>query len=81
MCVCVYTCRYQSVPSLLLALTDAVQSFLYICIVCLHACVCVHCMYACMYVLYAFYACIVCFVRMCGCIVCMYVYMYVCMHE
>ena len=36
-CVFVYMCTYQSVQRPSLALADAVQSFLYTCIVCMHA--------------------------------------------
>jgi hypothetical protein len=76
--VCVYVCIVcvcvcdQSVQTLSLALTNAVQSFLYICIVCMYVCMhaCMHLsMYACMYVCIS--ACMH---------VCIHAYMYACMH-
>jgi hypothetical protein len=81
MCVCVYTCTYQSVQILSLDLADAVQSFLYICIVCMRVLyACMYCMYVCTYVcvvlceLYVLYCMYVLYVLY----VCMYVCMYVC---
>jgi hypothetical protein len=81
MCICVYTCTYQPVQILSLDLADDVQSFLYICIVCMRVLyVCMYCMprYVCMYVcMYVMY-CVNC---MYVCTVCMYVFhvcMYVC---
>jgi hypothetical protein len=65
MCVCVYVCKYPSMQSLSLALADAVQSFLYTCIVCMHACMYVY--IVCMYCIYCMYPCM--------CIsVCLYIY-------
>jgi hypothetical protein len=55
MCVCVYVCKYPSMQSLSLALADAVQSFLYTCIVCMHACTYVY--IVCMYSMYCMYPC------------------------